>query len=151
MVVGYKYNYWKLLWFISTEGYGSTYLGDTYLSCLPDTYSNVSIFPVVCPSMLGRYFNSFNNKYQQNKMWQYYLALDVYWETQSDCVRLATAVTLVAGITYEHILLCCGISEKNRDKKSFWSSTIIGQCMTSSTILLHFIVVYQILNLLQWP
>ena len=50
-------------------------------------------------------------------MWKYDLALDVYWETHSDCVRLVIAVTLVAGITYEHLLLCCGISEKNREKK----------------------------------
>ena len=43
MVIGYKYNSWNVLGFISTEGYGSTEPGDPYLSYFPDIYSNVSI------------------------------------------------------------------------------------------------------------
>ena len=58
--VGYKYNYRKVLGFIYAEGDGSTELGDPYLSCFPDIYSNVSVRPVVCPNFLGRYFNACN-------------------------------------------------------------------------------------------
>ena len=57
LAIGYKYNSRKVLGFISTEGYGSNEPGDPYLYCFPDIYSNVSICPVVCPHLLGSYFN----------------------------------------------------------------------------------------------
>ena len=44
--IGYKYNYRKVLGFISAEGDGSTEPGDPYLSCFLDIFSNV----YVCPS-----------------------------------------------------------------------------------------------------
>ena len=50
----YNYNYRKVLGLISTEGDGSTEPGDPYLSNFPDIYSNVDIFPVVRPHLLGR-------------------------------------------------------------------------------------------------
>ena len=56
IAIGYKYNYRKVLEFISTEGGGSTEPGYPYLSRFPDNYSNVSIRPVICPCVLGRYF-----------------------------------------------------------------------------------------------
>ena len=58
--IGYKYNYRNILGFIATEGAGSTEPGDPYFSCFPDIYYNVSVRPVVCPHLLGRYFNSCN-------------------------------------------------------------------------------------------
>ena len=56
--IGYKYNPRKIPGFIATEGGGSTEPGDPYLSCFPNIYSNVSVCPVVCPHLLGRYFNA---------------------------------------------------------------------------------------------
>ena len=58
--IGYKYNYRKVLLFIANEGAGSTEPGDSYLSCFPDIYSNVSVRPVVCPNFLGRHLNACN-------------------------------------------------------------------------------------------
>ena len=46
MYTRYKYNYWRFLGFIFTEGAGIIDPGDPYLSHLPDTYSNVSILPI---------------------------------------------------------------------------------------------------------
>ena len=43
LAIGYKYDSRKVLGFIATEGSGSTEPGDTYLSCFPDIYSNVSV------------------------------------------------------------------------------------------------------------
>ena len=60
MAIGYKYNSRKFLGFIATEGAGSTESGDPYLSRFPDMYYNVSICPVVCPKLIGRYFNACN-------------------------------------------------------------------------------------------
>ena len=60
LAIGYKYNSRKVLGFIATEGAGSTEPVDPYLSRFPDIYSNVSVRPVVCPHLLGRYFNACN-------------------------------------------------------------------------------------------
>ena len=68
LVIGYKYNYRKVLVLISTEGARSTEPGDPYLSNFPDIYSNVSICPVVRPHLLGRYFNACNAIYNHNRM-----------------------------------------------------------------------------------
>ena len=76
LVIGNKYNYRKVIVFIATEGGGNTEPGDPYLSCFPEIYSNVSVFPVVFPHLLGRYFNSYNTIDNQNMMWQSNLALD---------------------------------------------------------------------------
>ena len=51
MTIGYKYRYWKVQGFISTEGVVSTDPGDPYSSSFPDTYYNY-IFPVVLPCIL---------------------------------------------------------------------------------------------------
>ena len=53
LTIGYKYNYRKVLGFISTEGSGITEPGDPYLSRFPHIfYSNVSVCPVVHPHLL---------------------------------------------------------------------------------------------------
>ena len=66
--IGYKYNYRKVLWFIATEGDGSTEPGDTYLSHFPDIYYTVSVQPVVGPHLIGRYFNAYNAIENHNRM-----------------------------------------------------------------------------------
>ena len=58
VAIRYKLKSWKVIWFISIEGSVNTDPGDTYLFCYPHTYSNVSICPVVCPNVLGGYFNA---------------------------------------------------------------------------------------------
>ena len=58
--IEYKYNYWNYLEFIFTKGNVSTDPVDPYLSRFPDNYSNVYILPVVCPRVLGRYFDACN-------------------------------------------------------------------------------------------
>ena len=60
LAIGYKYNSRKVLGFIATERAGSTEPSDPYLSSFPDIYSNVSVYPVVCPCLLDRYFNACN-------------------------------------------------------------------------------------------
>ena len=71
-------NSWKVIEFISTEVYGSTDTGDTYLSLFRFSYSNVSIFPDVCLHILQTYFNVCNDIDQYNKMQRYDLSLDKY-------------------------------------------------------------------------
>ena len=60
MTIGYNYNSRKVLWFIDTEGAGSTEPGDHYLSLFLDMYSHVSVCLVVRPHLLDRYFNACN-------------------------------------------------------------------------------------------
>ena len=99
MPVGQNYNSRKVLGFIATEGTGSTEPGDPDLSCFPDIYSNVYVLPVVCPHLLGRYFNACNAIDNHNRMRQYDVSLEKYWVTQSGYFRLATTVALGMGIT----------------------------------------------------
>ena len=68
LAIGYKYNYRKVLRFISTECDGSNEPGDSYLSCFPDIYSNVSVCSVVRPHLLGRYLNPCNTIDSHNRM-----------------------------------------------------------------------------------
>ena len=75
LAIGCKYNYRKVLGFIATEGSGSTEPGDPYLSRFPDIYSNVSVCPVFCPHLLGRYFNACNEIDNHNRTHQYDILL----------------------------------------------------------------------------
>ena len=81
LAIGYKCNYSKVLGFISNEGSGSTEPGDPYLYCFPSIYSNVSVRPVFCPHLLGRYFNACNAIDNQNRKRQYDIAPEKYWVT----------------------------------------------------------------------
>ena len=113
MAIGYKYNYRKVLGFISTKGYRSTEPGDPYLSCYPDIYSNIYVFPVVSPHLLVRYFNACNAIENHNRMRKTDTALDQYWVTHSGYFRLATTLALGMGIIYVKILFCHGISQES--------------------------------------
>ena len=75
LAIWYKYNYRKVLGFITTEGSGSTEPGDPYVSCFPEIYYNVSVCPVFCPHLLGRHFNACHEIYNHNWMRQSDLAL----------------------------------------------------------------------------
>ena len=55
--IGYKYSYRKVLGFIASEGDGSTDPGDPYLYLFPDTHFIVSVLPIICPHLIGIYFN----------------------------------------------------------------------------------------------
>ena len=92
LVIEYKYSYMKSLVFIAFDGDGSNEAGDPYLSCFPDMYSIFSVFPVVLPHLIGRYFNASNAIDNHNSMWQSDLLLDKYWVTHSGYFRLATTV-----------------------------------------------------------
>ena len=70
MAIGYKYHFRKFIGFIATDGAGSTDPGDPHLSCYPKIYYNVSIHPIVCPHLLGRYFNTCNEIDNHNRMRQ---------------------------------------------------------------------------------
>ena len=70
MSIEYKYNSRKVLGVIDTEGGGSGEPGDTYLSCFPDIYYNVSVRQVFCLHFLGRYYNSCNAIENHNRCGQ---------------------------------------------------------------------------------
>ena len=46
LVIRYKYNFRKILGFISTKGDGSTEAGDPYLSCVPDIFLIFLVYPL---------------------------------------------------------------------------------------------------------
>ena len=56
IAIGYKYNAWKVLYFIVTDNAGSTKTGIPYLSKYPDQFTNVSIRPVARPVVTSKTF-----------------------------------------------------------------------------------------------
>ena len=110
LVIGYNYNYRKVLGFIASEGSGSTEPGDPYLSRFPEIYSIDPVYPVVRPRLLVRYFNACNAIDNQNRMQQSDLLLEKYWVTQSGYFRLATTVVLGMGIIDGKLLYCHGVA-----------------------------------------
>ena len=54
--IGYKYNAWKVLYFIVTDNAGSTQAGFNCLSKYPDHFTNVAIFHVACPLVMYKFF-----------------------------------------------------------------------------------------------
>ena len=57
---GLNYNYWKVLYFISTDYSWSKKSGITYLSNFPDQFYNVVIHPVGFPLLVYKLFGSVN-------------------------------------------------------------------------------------------
>ena len=104
MSIGYNYSSSNVLVFIATEEGVSTEPGYTCLYYFYDNYSNFSFWPIVCPHLLVRYLNTYNTIDNHNRMWQYELALDKYWVTQKDNIRIATTVALDMRITDGKIL-----------------------------------------------
>ena len=80
-------------------GAGITEPGDTYLSNFSDIVSHVSVRPVVCPHLIGRYFNACNGIENHSSMRRFDIAIEKYFVTQSGYFRLATKMALDMGIT----------------------------------------------------
>ena len=76
--IGYKYNYKKVIYFISTEDSGSTKDGNNYLPEYPDQFANVAICPVDFPLLIYNLFGSVNEVEPHNKSRQYDLVLEKY-------------------------------------------------------------------------
>ena len=117
MAIRYRYNYRKVLVFITNEGDGSTEPTDPYLSCYPENYSIVSDYPIFCPYLIGSYFNDFNTIENQNRMHKSELSLEKYGVTQCSYIRLDTTVALGMGITEGKLLFYHGISNGSKNKK----------------------------------
>ena len=56
IAIGYKYNAWKVLYFIVIDNTGSTNNGITYLSKYTDQFTNVAICPVARPLVMSKKF-----------------------------------------------------------------------------------------------
>ena len=76
--IGYKYNYWKVLYFIFTEYLGIINTDIPYLSHHPYHFDNVNILPVSCPLVLSWLFGSVNEFESQNTPKQSDSALKKY-------------------------------------------------------------------------
>ena len=68
MAIGYKYRYWRVVWFISAEVAVIIVLGVPYLSRYPENYSNVSICYIHRNNMIGRYFSVYDSLNNHNRM-----------------------------------------------------------------------------------
>ena len=86
MDIGYKYNYGKVLYLITTVDTDSTKSGINYLSKYPETFYNVEIFPVDCSLVTPKFFQSVNEVEPHNKYRQSYLDLKKYWVNKCDWI-----------------------------------------------------------------
>ena len=71
---------------------------------------DISIFPVVCLSILVIYLRVCNETGQHKKMWKNKISPEIYGATYSGYFKLATKLELGMGITDENLSLCHGIS-----------------------------------------
>ena len=79
---------------------------------------NFSVHPVVCPHLIGRYFNACNSIDNKNIMRHHDIALEKYLVTHSGYFRLETTVALGMGITYGELNYCHVVAEGNVGSKS---------------------------------
>ena len=73
--IGYKYNFKKVLVFLSTKGGGSTQPGEPYLAKFPDKFDNVCTKEVARPDIISNYFNKSNMVDLRNQARQVELVL----------------------------------------------------------------------------
>ena len=73
--IGYKYNMWKVIYFIIKDNTCITKAGIHHLYKYPDQFYNVAIRPAACPLVMYNFFGSVNKADPHNKLMQYYLAL----------------------------------------------------------------------------
>ena len=71
------------------SGTGSTEPVDIYSYCYPERILMFCVSSVVRPKSLVKYYNDCNLLDNFNSIRQYYLALEIYWATQSGYFRLA--------------------------------------------------------------
>ena len=107
-------NYQRVLAFIYTKGYGSTYAVDTSLSLYPWTHSNFSIYPLVHPCILRWYLTSCNVICKHNDVQKFYLSIEKYWVIQNIYFIIETTVTLGMGETDAKPIFFHSILDKNR-------------------------------------
>ena len=86
--IGYKYDTWKVIYFIVTKKSGSTQAGFTYLSKYTDKFTNVDIFPVACTLVMYKFFGAVDEIESHKKSRQSDFALEKFCVTQCGWIRL---------------------------------------------------------------
>ena len=103
----YKYNAWKVLYFVTSEDAGSTKDGIPYLSNYPENFDNVSIQPVDLPYVMSDLFGYVTGFDSHNKSRQSYWGK--YWISRCSFIRLCTTVAMGMTITKFWKLIFCGV------------------------------------------
>ena len=116
IAIFYKCNVQKVLFFIDTKYAGITKAGIPYLLNLPESCSNVSIYPFTCPLVMYKLFGSVNEIDSDNKLRQYYLALVNYWINQCDWIQLYRTVDIIINIKMFWKLFSCVVKRDHYDK-----------------------------------
>ena len=93
VVVGYKYNSKAILFFIASEGAGTTRNGAPYRMKFPDRHGNIVVRDIPRPSLISRYFEQSNCVDVHNQLRQYALRLEKNWVTSDPYFRLHTTLT----------------------------------------------------------
>ena len=65
--IGCKYDYWKVIYFVSTEDIGRKKAYITYLYNFPYQFDNISISPVARPLLISELFEFVNEVESQKK------------------------------------------------------------------------------------
>ena len=92
--IDHKYNYQKVLSFISTDNARVTNVGIKYLSKYPNQFANVSILPDSIPLILSKFFRYVNEVDSHTKYRQSDLVLEKYQVHQCDWIWLCRAFSM---------------------------------------------------------
>jgi len=88
--VGYRYSSKKTLFFVMTDGAGSTSPGEPYQMKFVDEHGNVDIRYVERPDVIAKFFRDSNCVDSENHLRQHELALEKTWVTHDSYFRLST-------------------------------------------------------------
>ena len=116
IVIGYKYDTRKGIYFIVKDDAGSKKAGIPYLSKYPDPFYNVYICPVAHPLVMTKLFGSVNEVEPHNKSRQYGLALEEFWVTQCGWLWLCMKVSTEMTINNFWKISCYGVKIYHYDK-----------------------------------
>ncbi len=95
LAIGYKYNTKTTLFFVGTQGAGSTYDGCPYQMKFPDKHGNICVREVPRPAVISEYFEQSNCVDIHNQLRQYALRLEKHWVTTDPYFRLHTTLTCI--------------------------------------------------------
>ena len=115
IVIGYKYNARKVIYFIVTYNAGNTKTGIPYLYKYPEKFTNVAI-SLLLVSLLCQKKSAVNEVESHKKSIQCDLALEKWWVTKCGWMRLYTTVATGMTITNVWKLFSYGVKRDHYEK-----------------------------------
>jgi len=148
IATGYRYSRKTILYFIMSEGAGSTSLGQPYEMKYTDNHGNICVRFVDRPDFISRYFSNSNTVDTHNHVRQSELMLEKKWLTKDPYFRLTTtligmSVTDAWRLAYYHSVIdkkraSNGYSDTHRTGIKRFAGIVASQLIHCSSSLIPY-------------